>query len=347
MIPGIANSGYRPNANKPGVTWQATGTQAKLVETNASNLSLREKICTGDGRKWYLVGGTTIMERDGLDPSGTWNVVYTHGSTLSGLYYGGGYFIACNVGAVSSVLVWSGTSISGSPTTVSLPSAVGNTNGAGGIGYVPDSPTNKWVIGGISTNNAAYTNNPLGTWTNKAIATGSSAVYAPVVGLAGGNSRIVVPGGTSGLWIGSTNDIGTATLSTISPQPTTGSVRTVAYANGIWVVGTSVGEIVTSPWTTLGSPVWTVRANPFPSTASVRMIIYNAANNIWIAAAGNDNVTQAVTTAYSTNNGVTWSSLTTLDASTPGGAQGIFQYNNVIALGSFPTTTTAKIWYSI
>jgi hypothetical protein len=345
MIPGIMNSSYRPNSTKPGVAWISGSSTATHTVQKSDNQSCKSRLATADGIKWYIAQGRDIFERNALDPNGSWTTVYTSsGNDVAGLMYGNGYFIALLGGANTSCLVWTGTSISGTPTSVAIPTTGNATNGPGALEYHPTATTNKFVLYGISSNNIAYTSNPLGTWTNVATA---ASMFGGGVGSVGGSTRYVLCYGNAGLGYSSTADP-SGTLTQAFTQPSTASVRASTYANGTWVVGTNAGELITSPWTTAATPAWTVRTSPFTASDIVEFIEYNTSHSMWIAATGGVGTTSITPKiAYSLDNGVTWTAVTIYGTAVAGGGQGFATYNNVFAYVVNPTTTTSVIYYSI
>lgn len=227
---------------------------------------------------WYLPLSSGAMSRSTNGTSFTVSSALITTGELRDVEYGGSTFVACGDGGgiISSS---NGTSwtIRTSGTTVAL-----NAVAYGG---------GTFLIVGAS--GSALTSTDGTTWTSRT--SGSSNAWLDV---AYGASLFVVIQSTV---VRTTPDGVTWTSRTI-PGTVAGNLQRIAFANGVFVIGTANGEILTSSDGITWTEVFAASGNNVPGIAYLE-------NSAWITSHTNGAL------AYSFDNAVTWSNIATINNS--------------------------------
>jgi uncharacterized repeat protein (TIGR02543 family) len=223
-------------------------------------------------------------------PAPTWTAVTTSvfdaavGSSIFGIAYGGGTFVAAGYKMAYSANGTSWTAVSNSTF-----SGGGDTRD---IAYV----NGRFVAVGSSGHIAYSTDNGV-TWT--AVANSTFGSLDSIYAIAYGNGTFVA-GDTDGKMAYSTDNGITWTTVTDTTFGTNyvNSVNAIVYGNGRFVAGNNWGKMAYSA----DGITWTAVSNSTFGTSAIYGIAYG--NNRWVAGGG------AGKMAYSTDNGVTWTAVT-------------------------------------
>lgn len=345
MITGIANSGYRANANKPAVTW-TNQTTTGFVSTAAPPVS-RNKFRLARGQKyWVLQLAEGLIYTESL-ANPTWTVLSgSLGGANRTITYGGGYFCHVNNNGTVAVVYDDNLNVVFDNTATPLVASYGNSVC---IHYFPDSPGIKFIAGGTnSLTGYVHSSSPATSWVRSACPSGQSSTQGFAIGpaTAAGNTQIVSSHGSGALFYGA-NGATTVPTTAWGTNPFGGtSTRAIIYANGIWVMGSDAGQIATSPGAST-SPVWTLKTSPFASTDSISRIIYVPEHNMFIASNGdNGGTTTAIKTAYSTDNGNTWAIDSRTQTGSTNSVVGLYYGENGVLGRAWNNSTTTYVDWS-
>jgi hypothetical protein len=299
MIPGILHSSFRPNTNKPGElnNWNA-GTVSTVANTMTRPINL-----IAAGQKYCVVVTNTDIRYTSSLSSPSWAIapsspVYTaSNSNSAAIGYGDGKFVAaiCISGNVS-IYVWD-ENMDYLGSNLNIATAA---DAVYSLTYHNDATTWKWVLTGRNGSaNCRLVTDPLGTWSSATIGGNCrDSFFGP---FASATPQFIFPGGTVSPKLISDGSTVTNGWGSVPG----GSLQSIACGDGVAVAVNDIGNIYTAP-IPAATPTWTARTSPFANV--ITKVKYIPEHNMFAIQRNGDNSEALAGFAYSTNNGVTWTS---------------------------------------